>query len=131
MYFIIINLKLCQSKFNNTFYPLLLHFEVTNRYGTFTTFHYFSEDSDTVSYALDALCNIMNDTRIDMDPQELVNIPPDLGKQFTEIFVKDPENVQLVLSFLSVISCLSMRILQVFTHTCCLNYSPLDQILVL
>ncbi|CDS39457.1 locus tagral vesicular transport factor p115 [Echinococcus multilocularis] len=60
-----------------------------------------SEDSDTVSYALDALCNIMNDARTDMDPQELVNIPPDLGKQFTEIFVKDPENVQLVLSFLS------------------------------
>lgn len=45
----------------------------------------------------------MNDARTDMDPQELVNIPPDLGKQFTEIFVKDPENVQLVLSFLSVI----------------------------
>lgn len=47
---------------------------------------------------------MMNDARTDMDPQELVNIPPDLGKQFTEIFVKDPENVQLVLSFLSVIS---------------------------
>lgn len=63
---------------------------------------YFSEDTDTVSYALDALCNMMNDSRNDVDPQVLVNIPPDLGKQFTEIFVKDPENVQLVLSFLSV-----------------------------
>ncbi|KAM7543037.1 hypothetical protein Aperf_G00000002606 [Anoplocephala perfoliata] len=62
-----------------------------------------SEDTDTVSYALDALCNMMNDARNDpqVDPQVLVNIPPDLGKQFTEIFVKDPENVQLVLSFLS------------------------------
>ncbi|VUZ50236.1 unnamed protein product [Hymenolepis diminuta] len=60
-----------------------------------------SEDTDTVSYALDALCNMMNDSRNDVDPQVLVNIPPDLGKQFTEIFVKDPENVQLVLSFLS------------------------------
>lgn len=63
---------------------------------------YSSEDTDTVSYALDALCNMMNDAQTDVNPQALVNIPPDLGKQFTEIFVKDPENVQLVLSFLSV-----------------------------
>nr|CDS25386.1 tubby [Hymenolepis microstoma] len=60
-----------------------------------------SEDTDTVSYAMDALCNMMNDSRNDVDPQVLVNIPPDLGKQFTEIFVKDHENVHLVLSFLS------------------------------
>ncbi|VDN96889.1 unnamed protein product [Rodentolepis nana] len=60
-----------------------------------------SEDTDTVSYAMDTLCNIMNDSRTDVDPQVLVNIPPDLGKQFTEIFVKDHENVHLVLSFLS------------------------------
>ncbi|VDK87564.1 unnamed protein product [Dibothriocephalus latus] len=60
-----------------------------------------SEDPDTVSYALDTLCNIMNDAANDVDPKDLVNIPPDLGKQFTEIFIKEPENVQLVLSFLS------------------------------
>uniref|UniRef100_A0A5K3F7H4 Uso1_p115_head domain-containing protein n=1 Tax=Mesocestoides corti TaxID=53468 RepID=A0A5K3F7H4_MESCO len=60
-----------------------------------------SEDSDTISYALDALCNMMNDERTDVDPRELVNIPADLGKQFTEIFIKEPENVQIVLSFLS------------------------------
>ncbi len=48
---------------------------------------------------------MMNDDVGDLDPQELVNIPPDLGKQFTEIFIKEAENVQLVLSFLSVGEC--------------------------
>ncbi|BHF70072.1 Vesicle-mediated ER to Golgi transport protein [Sparganum proliferum] len=43
----------------------------------------------------------MDDEANDVDPKDLVNIPPDLGKQFTEIFIKEPENVQLVLSFLS------------------------------
>lgn len=70
------------------------------------TFIYFfcdlSEDPDTVSYALDTLCNIMNDEGSEIEPHDLVNIPPDLGKQFTEIFIKESENVQLVLSSLSV-----------------------------
>ncbi len=60
------------------------------------------EDSDSVSYALDSLVNMMNDESTDIDPRDLVNVPPDLGKQFTEIFIKEPENVQLILSFLSV-----------------------------
>lgn len=44
----------------------------------------------------------MNDDSKDVAPEDLVNIPTDLGNQFTEIFIKDPENVHLVLSFLTV-----------------------------
>ena len=37
-----------------------------------------------------------------VEPQDLVNIPTDLGAQFTEIFIKTPENVELIISFVDV-----------------------------
>ncbi|TPP60151.1 hypothetical protein FGIG_04659 [Fasciola gigantica] len=57
------------------------------------------EDSDSVCYTLEALYSVMNDKDSEEDSHELINVPTDLGAQFTEIFIKQPENIQLVMEF--------------------------------
>ncbi|XP_055683150.1 general vesicular transport factor p115 [Lutzomyia longipalpis] len=56
-------------------------------------------DCEIIGYALDTLCNIIAPGQFDeeMDnPAVSVNV----GEQFTEMFIKNPENVGLVLSYL-------------------------------
>ncbi|CAH0395878.1 unnamed protein product [Bemisia tabaci] len=59
-------------------------------------------DCEIVGYALDALCNITSDEDFDEEEWQDTNYKPgsNLGAQFTEIFIKQPDNVGLVLSFL-------------------------------
>ncbi|XP_053393471.1 general vesicular transport factor p115-like isoform X2 [Mercenaria mercenaria] len=57
-------------------------------------------DSEITGYALDALCNVMSNEPTD-DEEEVHDYgPDDLGAQFTEIFIKKPDNVGLLLSLL-------------------------------
>ncbi|KAL5018601.1 hypothetical protein ScPMuIL_004323 [Solemya velum] len=58
-------------------------------------------DAEITGYALDALCNIMSNEPLDSE-DEVPNhqLPDDLGAQFTEIFIKQSENVALLLSLL-------------------------------
>nr|XP_038948273.1 general vesicular transport factor p115 isoform X3 [Rattus norvegicus] len=61
-------------------------------------------DSEIIAYALDTLYNIIsNDEEEEVDDVEEENSTrqsEDLGSQFTEIFIKQPENVTLLLSLL-------------------------------
>ncbi|XP_037083974.1 general vesicular transport factor p115-like [Pollicipes pollicipes] len=57
-----------------------------------------SADSEITSYALDSLCNIT--CREPFDEEEDI-AHPEIGDQFTEIFIKAPENVNLVVGLLA------------------------------
>ncbi|CAH8512359.1 unnamed protein product [Dicrocoelium dendriticum] len=58
------------------------------------------EDTDSVCYSLESLYSVMNDDDDnEQDSHELLNVPTDLGCQLTEIFIKKPENVTLVMGF--------------------------------
>lgn len=56
-------------------------------------------DNQIISYALEALCNIISQEQFD---EEIDNpeVSANVGEQFTEMFIKSEENVALVLSFL-------------------------------
>ena len=56
-------------------------------------------DCEIISYALDTLCNITSQEEFDEEadnPQVTVNV----GEQFTEMFIKNCENVATILNFL-------------------------------
>lgn len=55
-------------------------------------------DAELASYALDALCNVTAPEPLDEEPPE--SAASRLGEQFTEIFIKQPDRISLVLSFL-------------------------------
>lgn len=63
-------------------------------------------DAEIIGYTVDTLCNIMSNEPSDDDSLSLIedevpnHIPDDLGGQFTEIFIKNAENVALLLSLL-------------------------------
>ncbi|CAL8071660.1 unnamed protein product [Calicophoron daubneyi] len=71
------------------------------------------EDTDSVYYCLEGLYYVLNDisdeegnncadlTRslLSVAAKEIINIPADLGAQFTEIFIKEPKNVAILLEF--------------------------------
>ncbi|XP_018645827.1 vesicle docking protein P115, putative [Schistosoma mansoni] len=78
------------------------------------------EDSDCVCYALEGLYSVMNDEAGEqVEPHELINIPTDLGVQFTEMYMKNTENYQILLSLLdapeSFIRRNAMRLLTVLS----------------
>lgn len=56
-------------------------------------------DNQIISYALEALCNIITQEQFD---EEIDNpaVSANVGEQFTEMFIKSEQNVTLVLSFL-------------------------------
>lgn len=58
-----------------------------------------STDCEIIGYALDTLCNVVSREQFD---EEIDNptVSTSVGEQFTEMFIKSPENVTLVLSFL-------------------------------
>ncbi|XP_038614905.1 general vesicular transport factor p115 isoform X5 [Tachyglossus aculeatus] len=58
-------------------------------------------DSEIIGYALDTLYNIMSNDVEEEEPEENAQKQADdLGSQFTEIFIKQQDNVTLLLSFL-------------------------------
>ncbi|KAL4703666.1 hypothetical protein ACJJTC_016210 [Scirpophaga incertulas] len=56
-------------------------------------------DNETINYALDTLNNIMSPTPFE-EEEENPAIPLNIGEQFTEMFIKDHNNIQLVLDLL-------------------------------
>ncbi|KAL0821445.1 hypothetical protein ABMA28_004918 [Loxostege sticticalis] len=56
-------------------------------------------DNETINYALDTLNNIMSPAQFE-EEEENPNIPMNIGEQFTEMFIKDHNNIQLVLDLL-------------------------------
>ncbi|VVD00610.1 unnamed protein product [Leptidea sinapis] len=56
-------------------------------------------DNETINYALDALNNIMSPSQFE-EEQDNPHIPMNIGEQFTEMFIKDPNNIQLILDML-------------------------------
>lgn len=57
------------------------------------------QDAEIISYALDTLCNIVTSEEFDEEadnPAVSVNV----GEQFTEMFIKSPENVTVVMGYL-------------------------------
>ncbi|KAJ7313284.1 hypothetical protein JRQ81_004570, partial [Phrynocephalus forsythii] len=70
--------------------PHLIHVLQTDR-----------SDSEIIGYALDTLYNIIsNDSEEEEQEENSQKQPEDLGSQFTEIFIKQHENVTLLLSYL-------------------------------
>lgn len=57
-------------------------------------------DCEIVGYCLDALCNITSKAAFDEESESSLQMNMNVGEQFTEMFIKNPENVSLVLSFL-------------------------------
>jgi Uso1 / p115 like vesicle tethering protein, head region/Armadillo tether-repeat of vescicular transport factor len=56
-------------------------------------------DCEIVGYCLDTLCNITSPEQFEEEEEnEHVNV--NIGEQFTEMFIKNPENISLVLSHL-------------------------------
>lgn len=55
-------------------------------------------DPEIIGYSLDTLCNITAKETFDEDANQLSNV--NVGEQFTEMFVKNSDNVALVLGFL-------------------------------
>ncbi|VEL22168.1 unnamed protein product [Protopolystoma xenopodis] len=58
-----------------------------------------SRDSDIICYSLEALMNVMSDG-FTLDTPNDSDLPADLGGQFTEIFIKDIDNVKLIVGFI-------------------------------
>ncbi|XP_032091105.1 general vesicular transport factor p115 isoform X1 [Thamnophis elegans] len=58
-------------------------------------------DSEIIGYALDTLCNIMsNDLEEEEQEENSQKQTEDFGSQFTEIFIKQHENITLLLTYL-------------------------------
>ncbi|XP_071107811.1 general vesicular transport factor p115-like [Haliotis cracherodii] len=57
-------------------------------------------DAEITGYALDTLCNVMSNEPSEDDDEMPSHVPSELGGQFTEIFIKQSENVSLLLSLL-------------------------------
>ncbi|KAJ8953567.1 hypothetical protein NQ318_002987 [Aromia moschata] len=57
-------------------------------------------DSEIVGYCLDTLCNITAKEVFEEESENNLNMKVNVGEQFTEMFLKNPENVALVLGFL-------------------------------
>ncbi|XP_037972928.2 general vesicular transport factor p115 [Plutella xylostella] len=56
-------------------------------------------DNETINYCLDTLNNIMSPTQFE-EEEENPNVPMNIGEQFTEMFIKNHQNIQLVLDLL-------------------------------
>ncbi|KAJ2945386.1 hypothetical protein O0L34_g189 [Tuta absoluta] len=56
-------------------------------------------DNETINYALDTLNNIMSPAQFD-EEEDNPHVPMNIGEQFTEMFIKDHHNIQLVLDLL-------------------------------
>lgn len=57
-------------------------------------------DCEIVGYALDTLCNITSKETFEEENETNIHMKVNIGEQFTEMFIKNPENVSLVLGFL-------------------------------
>lgn len=57
-------------------------------------------DCEIIGYCLDTLCNITSKEVFEEENQNNINMQINVGEQFTEMFLKNPENVTLILSFL-------------------------------
>uniref|UniRef100_A0A2L2YBC6 Putative er-golgi vesicle-tethering protein n=1 Tax=Parasteatoda tepidariorum TaxID=114398 RepID=A0A2L2YBC6_PARTP len=57
-------------------------------------------DNEILGYALDAIGNAINRPRDDENPNYINGGTDELGMQFTEIFIKKPENVSLLLELI-------------------------------
>lgn len=56
-------------------------------------------DCEIIGYALETLCNITSQEQFD-EERDNPTVSANIGEQFTEMFIKTPENVTTVLSFL-------------------------------
>ncbi|CAH2244045.1 jg12146 [Pararge aegeria aegeria] len=56
-------------------------------------------DNETINYALDTLNNVVSPSQFE-DEEDKPHIPMNIGDQFTEMFIKDPHNIQLILDLL-------------------------------
>ncbi|KAH9635975.1 hypothetical protein HF086_015549 [Spodoptera exigua] len=56
-------------------------------------------DNETINYALDTLNNVMSPTQFE-EEETNPRVPLNIGEQFTEMFIKDHHNIQLVLDLL-------------------------------
>lgn len=56
-------------------------------------------DNETINYALDTLNNIMSPTQFEEEENNPC-VPMNIGEQFTEMFIKEQNNIQLILDLL-------------------------------
>ncbi|CAB3252910.1 unnamed protein product [Arctia plantaginis] len=56
-------------------------------------------DNETINYALDTINNIMSPTQFE-EEEDNPRVPMNIGEQFTEMFIKDHNNIQLILDLL-------------------------------
>ncbi|XP_023655119.2 general vesicular transport factor p115 isoform X1 [Paramormyrops kingsleyae] len=59
-----------------------------------------SSDSEIIGYALDTLFNVISNDDEEEQEENSQKQADDLGAQFTDIFIKEPENVTLILTLL-------------------------------
>lgn len=56
-------------------------------------------DNETINYALDTINNVMSPTQFE-EEEDNPRVPMNIGEQFTEMFIKDHNNIQLILDLL-------------------------------
>lgn len=57
------------------------------------------QDNETINYALDTLNNIMSPAQFE-EEEDNPHVPMNIGEQFTEMYIKDPQNIQILLDLL-------------------------------
>ncbi|KAJ8960681.1 hypothetical protein NQ314_006039, partial [Rhamnusium bicolor] len=57
-------------------------------------------DCEIIGYCLDTLCNITSKEVFEEESENNISMKVNVGEQFTEMFLKNPENVSVVLGFL-------------------------------
>lgn len=75
------------------------YFSVNQTFFTLQVLELDRADNETVNYALDTLNNIVSPKQFE-EEESNPNVPMNIGEQFTEIFIKEDNNIQLVLDLL-------------------------------
>ncbi|XP_019758753.2 general vesicular transport factor p115 isoform X1 [Dendroctonus ponderosae] len=57
-------------------------------------------DPEILSYCLDTLCNITSKEVFEEEMESDININVNIGEQFSEMFLKNPDNLPIILSYL-------------------------------
>lgn len=57
-------------------------------------------DCEIIGYCLDTLCNITSAEKFEEEQESHPQLSVNVGEQFTEMFIKNPDTVTLILSFL-------------------------------
>lgn len=90
--------KFDRLSINKKFLTLIVSFQQITMF-FFQVLELDRADNETINYALDTLNNIMSPSQFD-EEEDNPQIPMNIGEQFTEMYIKDQNSIQLILDLL-------------------------------